>query len=147
MSSSTSKQSPAGKPRRAMEMPISRARLRLFRVVAVFLVPVLLLLMLELGLRVGGVGYPMSFFLPYKIGGKPYLVENDRYGWRFFGPDMARAPFPFAMPKVKGPDTIRIFVFGESAAYGDPQPEYGLSRMLEALLGGRYPGTRFEVIN
>ena len=42
---------------------------------------------------------------------------------------------------------VRVFVFGESAAYGDPQPEYGLSRMLEALLGGKYPGVRFEVVN
>ena len=54
--------------------------------------------MLELGLRVAGIGDPMSFFLPYKIGGKDYLVENDRFGWQFFGPDRARAPFPLAIP-------------------------------------------------
>jgi hypothetical protein len=44
-------------------------------------------------------------------------------------------------------DTIRVFVFGESAAYGDPQPEFGLCRVLEALLDGRYPDKHFEVIN
>jgi tetratricopeptide (TPR) repeat protein len=98
-------------------------------------------------LGVAGVGHPLSFFLPMRIDGKDCLVENDRYGWRFFGPDMARAPFPFVIPKVKPPETIRIFVFGESAAYGDPQPEFGLPRVLEALLAGRFPDKHFEVVN
>lgn len=60
---------------------------------------------------------------------------------------MARLPFPVAFPAEKAPATIRIFVLGESAAYGDPQPEFGLSRMLEALLGGKFPESRFEVVN
>jgi tetratricopeptide (TPR) repeat protein len=109
--------------------------------------PLLLLLILEEALRVAGVGYPMSFFLPMQINGKDCLIENDRFGWRFFGPDMARAPFPFVIPKAKPPGTIRVFVFGESAAYGDPQPEFGLCRVLEALLDGRFPNNHFEVVN
>ncbi len=109
--------------------------------------PLLLLAILEVGLRLAGIGHPMSFFLPMQINGKACLVENDRFGWRFFGPEMARAPFPFVIPKVKPPDTIRVFVFGESAAFGDPQPEFGLGRILESLLEGRYPDKHFEVIN
>jgi tetratricopeptide (TPR) repeat protein len=109
--------------------------------------PLLVLLFLEAGLRLAGVGHPMSFFLPMKVDGKDCLIENDRFGWRFFGPEMARAPFPFVIPKAKPPDTIRVFVFGESAAYGDPQPEFGLCRVLEALLGARYPGKHFEIVN
>ncbi len=109
--------------------------------------PLLLLLCLEIGLRLAGVGHPMSFFLPMKINGRDCLIDNDRFGWRFFGPDMAREPFPSVMPKIKPPDTIRVFVFGESAAFGDPQPEFGLSRVLEALLEGRFPGKHFEVVN
>jgi tetratricopeptide (TPR) repeat protein len=109
--------------------------------------PLLFLVILEGGLRLTGFGHPMSFFLPMRIDGKECLIENDRFGWRFFGPEMARAPFPFVIPKVKPPDTIRIFVFGESAAYGDPQPEFGLCRVLEALLEGRYPDKHFEVVN
>jgi tetratricopeptide (TPR) repeat protein len=89
----------------------------------------------------------MSFFLPMRINGKDCLIENDRFGWRFFGPDMARTPFPFVIPKVKPPNTTRVFVFGESAAYGDPQPEFGLSRVLLALLEGRFPARHFEVVN
>jgi tetratricopeptide (TPR) repeat protein len=119
----------------------------LFRLATMVLGPSLFLVILEAGLHLCGVGHPMSFFLPKQIDGKDCLIENDRFGWRFFGPEMARAPFPLAMPKVKPPNTIRVFVFGESAAYGDPQPEFGLWRVLEALLDGRYPEKRFEVIN
>ncbi len=111
------------------------------------LVPVLFLLILEAGLRLAGLGHPMVFFLPMQINGTDSLVENNRFGWRFFGPEMARTPFPFVIPKVKPPDTIRVFVFGESAAFGDPQPEFGLSRVLQSLLEKRYPEKHFEVVN
>jgi tetratricopeptide (TPR) repeat protein len=140
------KRSPSPAPS-ARSSPISPARRWLFRLVAIVLGPLLFLLLLEAGLRLAGVGHPMSFFLPMQINGKDCLVENDRFGWRFFGPEMARAPFPLVIPKVKPPDTIRVFVFGESAAYGDPQPEFGMCRVLEALLDGRYPGKHFEVVN
>ncbi len=56
-------------------------------------------------------------------------------------------PTPFSIARAKPANTIRIFVFGESAAYGDPQPRFGLPRMLQAMLGLRHPGTRFEVVN
>lgn len=75
------------------------------------------------------------------------MVQNDRFAWRFFGPEMAREPAPLLIPTPKPANTIRIFVFGESAAYGDPQPEFGLPRMLEAMLDLRYPGAQFEVYN
>ena len=60
---------------------------------------------------------------------------------------MARVPFPVCIPQMKAPDTVRIFVFGESAAFGDPQPDFGLPRLLQAMLELRYPGMRFEVVN
>src|SRR5208282_5740922 len=126
---------------------IPGARRWCFRLAAMVLGPVLFLLVVEAGLRLAGFGHPMSFFLPRPINGKDCVIENDRFGWRFFGPDMARNPFPFVLPKVKPADTIRIFVFGESAAYGDPQPEFGLCRVVEALLEGRFPDKHFEVVN
>src|SRR5258708_11012922 len=60
---------------------------------------------------------------------------------------MARMPEPICLPKAKSSNTIRIIVFGESAALGDPQPRFGLPRMLQAMLELRYPGTHFEVVN
>ena len=86
-------------------------------------------------------------FLNRQIHGKECLIQNDRFGWRFFGAERARSPYPFALPKAKAPGTVRIFVFGESAAFGDPQPQFGLPPMLESLLSLRYPNTRFEVVN
>jgi tetratricopeptide (TPR) repeat protein len=103
--------------------------------------------LLEGGLRLSGYGYPTAFLLPASIGGKQLLLQNNRFGWRFFGPQMARTPSPIAIPKTKPKDTVRVFVFGESAAYGDPQPRFGLPRMLEAILSLRHPAVRFEVVN
>ncbi len=148
MKSPRSKGSSArGRSPPAHPLPRPRRRLWLFRLAAAVLGPALLLVAVEAGLRLAGVGHPMSFFLPLRINGKDCLIENDRFGWRFFGPEMARSPFPLVIPKVKAPDTIRVFVFGESAAYGDPQPEFGLCRVLQALLEGRYPEQHFEVVN
>jgi tetratricopeptide (TPR) repeat protein len=109
--------------------------------------PFLFLLALEVVLRLGGFGYAPSLFLPEKIGGSQMMVINDRFTRRFLGREMERKPFPAAFPETKADGTVRIFVLGESAAYGDPQPEFGLARMLGALLSGKYPHTRFEVIN
>jgi tetratricopeptide (TPR) repeat protein len=47
----------------------------------------------------------------------------------------------------KPPGTVRIFVFGESAAMGDPEPAYGFARQLERLLQARHPAQKVEVIN
>ncbi len=51
------------------------------------------------------------------------------------------------MPVHKAPGTFRIFIMGESAAQGDPQPSYGAGRFLEGLLRERYPAAKFEVVN
>jgi tetratricopeptide (TPR) repeat protein len=125
----------------------SKARLWAFRVIALLVGPLLFFTILEIALRVAGEGHPTSFFLTEKVNGQESLVQNDRFSWRFFGQEMARTAFPFMVPKVKPPDTTRIFVFGESAAYGDPEPEFSMSRVLTALLEGRHPGQKFEVIN
>jgi len=79
--------------------------------------------------------------------GETTFVQNNQFGWRFFGPRAARLPEATSIPQAKPPDTFRIFVFGESAAYGDPQPRFGLPRMLDAMLGLRHPGKKFEVVN
>lgn len=142
---------PAPKSASAITAPFgkssSRPKLWLFRLSAVVLVPGLLLALLELTLRLVHVGYPTSFFLQHDVAGRKVLIENDRFGWRFFGPALARTPRPVELPRRKPTGTFRIFIFGESAAYGDPKPDFGLPRMLEALLRDRYPGKKFEVVN
>ncbi len=118
-----------------------------FRLLAVVGVPVVFLFATEFVLRVPGYGHPTSFLLSASRNGQSVFVPNNQFGWRFFGPEMARLPHPFSIEKSKPNDTIRIFVMGESAAKGDPDPNFGLARMLEAMLSLRHPGVRFEVVN
>jgi hypothetical protein len=134
-------------PKPPPSKPGSHPKLWFFRLAALTVLPILLLLCLELGLRLFGVGYPTSFFLKRQVAGRTVLTENDKFGWRFFGPALARTPRPIELPVSKPPQTCRVFVFGESAAYGDPKPEFGLPRMLEVLLRDRFPTAKIEVVN
>jgi Flp pilus assembly protein TadD len=103
--------------------------------------------LLELALRLSGYGYPTHFFLPDRLNGQKIVRDNQQFGWRFFPPAISRTPRPVVLSPVKPPQTCRIFVFGESAAFGDPSPAFGLPRVLEVLLRNRYPGVHFEVVN
>ncbi|MGC9942552.1 MAG: tetratricopeptide repeat protein [Verrucomicrobiota bacterium] len=109
-------------------------------------IPLFVIGLLELCLRVSGYGYPTSYFVKASIGGKEYYVPNYRFGYRFFPPALARTPVTLRMAVPKPPHTYRIFVFGESAAMGDPDPTFGAWRYLQVLLRERYPGTDFEVV-
>lgn len=139
---------PKNKNRRrpAASMPISRRKIWAFRL-TLLLLPFALLAALEVALRLAGFGYSTSFLLGSENQGGKTFIQNDQFGWRFFGPQMARLPAPISVAREKPPGTIRIFVFGESAAFGDPQPAFGLPRMLQAILEARHPDVRFEVIN
>ncbi|MGZ5517623.1 MAG: tetratricopeptide repeat protein [Limisphaerales bacterium] len=119
----------------------------LFRLIAAVLLPLLVLGALEIGLRLAGYGYRTTFFRPYRIGGEDYLVENEKIGLRFFPPQLVRSPQELRMHAKKPAGTFRIFVLGESAAMGDPEPAYGAWRYLEAMLRERYPKQSFEIIN
>ena len=127
--------------------PLSPRRKWLFRLVALVVVPLLLLGCLEGGLRLFSFGYSTSFFEKVRVGEKDYWVNNEDFSLRFFPPQLARWPGPVMMEAKKPANTYRIFILGESAARGEPEPPYAASRYLEALLTERYPGTRFEVVN
>jgi len=73
-------------------------------------------------------------------------VPNEKFGLLYFPPALVRSPLPLRMPVEKGSNTFRIFLIGESAAQGDPDPTYGMGRYLQVLLRERYPGTDFEVV-
>lgn len=125
---------------------MSRRRLWLMRLAAATVVPLFVFGAVELGLRLVGYGYQTSYFLPSKIEGQNFLLPNPKFAYRFFPPALARAPLPMRMLAKKPANTYRIFLFGESAAFGDPDPAYGVGRYLEQLLRERYPGTNFEVV-
>jgi tetratricopeptide (TPR) repeat protein len=98
-------------------------------------------------LRVAGYGYPTGFFQKIRLGGREFLVNNETFSLRFFPPQLARWPGPIMMDATKPPDTYRIFILGESAARGEPEPPYSAGRYLEILLRERFPKQKFEVIN
>jgi tetratricopeptide (TPR) repeat protein len=114
---------------------------------AALLLPFAVVVIIELALRLGGYGFDPHFFKPLKIGGEDYLVQNDAFSYRFFPPENARNPGVLRMRAVKPPGIFRIFIFGESAAMGDPEPSYGPARYMEAQLHAKFPDTKFEVIN
>jgi len=123
------------------------ARRWLFRAVALGIVPLFLLIGIEAGLRWAGYGFDPALFKKITIGNSEFFVNNETFGLRFFPPQLTRGTGPIRMPVHKPADTYRIFILGESAAMGDPEPSFGASRYLEALLSARYPGTHFEIIN
>ncbi len=116
------------------------------RLAAMLLAPLLAFGALELALRAAGYGYPTSFFVRTRIDGRDFYMPNPKFGFRFFPPALARTPLPIRMPAEKSTNSYRIFLFGESAAYGDPDSSYGVGRYLEVLLRERFPETRFEVV-
>jgi len=136
----------SGQPSAPAGLPVSTGRRLCFRAFALSL-PALLLALLEISLRLAGYGYPTSFFLQMDQDGERILVENPKFGWRFFPHAIARAPQPLSFQAKKPAGTIRIFVLGESAAMGDPAPAYGFGRQLQRLLQARHPSNRIEVIN
>jgi tetratricopeptide (TPR) repeat protein len=109
--------------------------------------PIVALCLLELLLRLCDYGYSPHFFLRAKLNGQDVFVENQKFSRRYFPPALARTPQPALFAAAKAADTFRVFVFGESAAMGDPEPSFGFSRILEVLLAEKIPAKRIEVIN
>jgi tetratricopeptide (TPR) repeat protein len=125
---------------------VSRRRLWLMRLFAMIFVPLLVLGGIELGLRLAGYGYDTGFLSRIEINGHDFYVPNEKFGYRFFPPAIARTAPPFRFAAEKATNSYRIFLLGESAATGDPDSTYGVGRYLEVLLRERYPGTDFQVV-
>ncbi len=100
----------------------------------------------ELALRLIGYGYPTSYFLSAKMQGRDFFLTNEKFGLRFFPPALLRTPTAVRLAADKPANYCRIFLFGESAALGDPEPSMGMGRQLEVLLRERCPDLHPEVI-
>lgn len=126
---------------------VARWRFWLPRIAFAVVAPVVLLVLTEGALRLFHVGYSARLMEPCKIDGRPSTCYNLVFAAPFFPPGMIKTPQFFAVAPQKPRHTYRIFVFGESAAMGDPDPAYSFSRYLEVMLRQRFPGTNFEVVN
>ncbi len=132
--------------KKARPGPIPRLRLWLFRVIAAVVFPVLAFVLIELGLRVAGYGYPSHAIIKLEAKGKSYYCDNMGFNWRFFPRNISRGFTPFIFPAAKPDGTHRIFVLGASAARGTPDDAFSLGRMLWVMLREAYPGVNFEVV-
>lgn len=111
------------------------------------LAPVLLIVVAEILLRIFGVGTPTGVMRPCTDQGRPAYCDNQFFAAPFFPSGMYRTPRPYVIPARKAQGTYRIFVLGESVAWGDPDPTYGFARYLEVMLRERFPQVKFEVVN
>jgi len=125
---------------------VTGRRLWLFRVIAVTVIPVLLLLLLEISLRLVGYGFPTTITIKDKINDELCYYNNTKFAWRFFHPNIARTTEPFVFPVNKSENTYRIFVMGASAVAGTPDGAFCFGRMLKVMLRRQYPIANFEVI-
>jgi len=115
--------------------------------------PLLLLGSAEIVLRLfGWGGYPawIREIGPLPSGGMLCRVEPAAASPYFFANPEHRGGSTmqtnFVMPKP--PDTVRIFLVGESAAQGYPQPRnLAMSAFLQAMLSDVWPDKTVEVIN
>lgn len=121
-----------------------------FRIVLA-LIPILLLLLIEGGLRIAGVARPPRYFLSQEIGGRTVIWPNPEIGKRFFSPSIGRViPVPNAqiIAEKKSPGWRRILCIGASTAAGFPFPEHGsFPALLEQILNERDHTVRTEVMN
>jgi tetratricopeptide (TPR) repeat protein len=129
------------------EPAVARWRYWVPRVASAILVPILLLGIVELVLRYSGVGFSTELLVPCTLKGQPAACYNLFFPAPFFPPGMIKTPQAYAIPAEKAQGTFRIFVLGESAAMGDPDPAYAFSRYLEVMLRERFPTMKFEIVN
>jgi tetratricopeptide (TPR) repeat protein len=116
-----------------------------YAVVSMTVVPFLILVGIELGLSLAGVGYPTSYFVKDKK--DDVYLSNQKFGRRFFPPRLTRHPFLNSIPAKKPEGTYRIFVLGGSAAKGEPDYSFSFARILEQMLSHHYPDGVFEIFN
>jgi len=126
---------------------ITGRRLWLFRIVALTVLPVLLLVAVELSLRIVGYGYSPKAIVKCQVDGRDTFCDNVKFGWQFFPRNIARESEPFIFPVEKPDDTYRIFILGASAAQGTPDPAFSFGRILQKMLHDQYPAVNFELIN
>lgn len=126
----------------------SRGRRRIYAAVTILL-PFVLLLLLEVGLRLAGWGKTYPLFVP--VGDAPDFLRTNVDVVRRFMVDERDTPNlwirPVYFPRNKGAKTFRIFVQGGSTAEGYP---YGFgaspAAMLQQRLQRTFPERRIEVV-
>ncbi len=107
--------------------------------------PLAFLALLEGALRLAGYGFTPRLLIPDPAGDR--LTTNPEFGRLFFPRALVRRPEPLALAHPKPAGEFRVFVLGESAALGIPDPAYAFGRQLEVLFADAAAGRRIVVAN
>lgn len=112
------------------------------------IIPCVVLISLEFLLSVFHYGYDTRLFIEDST--KPGIINtNTHISKLFFSNNKdARLGIQHAFKKVKSPETFRIFVLGESSAFGYPYTQRAsFARMLEYRLANTFKNRNIEMIN
>lgn len=118
----------------------------LLRLVLLVGAPLIFFGLLEGTLRLAGYGTSPDFFIPDETQ-KGFFCPNPTFTESFLPAHFGIRPLNFRLKKSKAADTIRVFVLGESAAQGTPEPGFGFAAQLQAQLTAHYAGKKIEVFN
>ena len=118
-----------------------------FTFITVVVVPLLFFVLLELGLRVAGVGTSYDYFHEIDIDGQVHYQENPDFADQFYPPSLNIGPVENTFARERDPELVRVFILGGSAALGFPHKNHGFDRLLNTQLRAALPARRVEVIN
>ena len=133
-----------------MKPPSGAIKKRIFYAVALA-IPLLLVVMLETGLRLIDYGDSLDLFIPApaEVGAGGYWMTNPKVAQRYF-PKQGYYPRPRRelFLKHKPENGYRIFVLGGSTAASWPYPANVMfSRILAQRLADTFPERHIEVVN
>src|SRR5580692_2213414 len=127
--------------------PLSKKRIILFRTISI-LTPFIVICLTELLLRTIHYGNNLDLFIEYP-GNKDFLVFNPAASKRYFtDQNIATTGYVEPFKKEKDPNTMRIFVLGESTTIGYPYFHNGsFHRWLQYRLMRSFPDKKLEIVN
>ncbi len=128
-------------------MQLTRRKQVLYSFIAVVVIPLLILTLLELGLRLAGIGTSYDYFHEIEINGEQHFQDNKQFANQFYPPSLGVGPLNNTFSAQRTEDQIRVFILGGSAAQGFPHVNHGLDRHLSAHLRAALPDKTIEVIN
>lgn len=114
------------------------------------IIPILILAGIEGFLRYKGWGENRFPWKEQVVGDEKIYTKNLAFYQQFFEHPvnpLEYEPHITVIQLPKPENTIRIFIFGESAALGWPDSSYSMGKFLEVMLNMLYPEHRWEVFN
>ena len=133
--------------KKSSSLKLSKRKKRLFKVGAVFMA-FLFLIIMELLLRAVGYGKDYPLFIE-DLQDESKLIMNPEIGQKyFFNPENATKGLPRPFDKIKKEGAFRVVIMGASTAVGYPYKYHGgFQHWLEYALNRSYPNQNIEIIN